>query len=69
MARLHGDGQSGESVVVLCKDVGVGILEKVLDNAGVAVLWSQCYKTFYGRNYVAVGVTQSKSLRNTPLVA
>jgi hypothetical protein len=23
--------------------------------------YGQCYKTFYGRNYVAIGVTQSKS--------
>jgi hypothetical protein len=29
----------------------------------------RCYKTFYGRNYVAIGVTQSKPWRNTPLVA
>jgi hypothetical protein len=29
----------------------------------------QRYKTFYGCNYVAIGVTQSKSKRNMPLVA
>ncbi len=23
--------------------------------------WGRCYKTFYGRNYVAIGVTQSKT--------
>jgi hypothetical protein len=28
----------------------------------------QCYKTLYGRNCVTIGVTQSKSQRNTPLV-
>jgi hypothetical protein len=31
--------------------------------------WGKCYKTFYGRNYVAIGVTQSKASRNMLLVA
>jgi hypothetical protein len=38
---------------------------------GVEVLLAvcgQCYKTVYGRNYIAISVTQSKSKRNTPLV-
>jgi len=30
-------------------------VSRVFDHCG------QCYKTFYGRNYVAIGVTQSKS--------
>ncbi len=29
----------------------------------------QCYKTFYGHKYIAIGITQSKSNRNMPLVA
>ena len=37
MSGLHGNGQSGEAVVVLGEDVCVRILKQVLDDAGVAV--------------------------------
>jgi hypothetical protein len=32
-----------------------------IDQVSTQTDHSQCYKTFYGRNYVAIGVTHSKS--------
>ncbi len=48
-------------IVILRKVVDVGELRDGVAGVVVVGTWSRCYKTFYGRNYVAIGVTQSKS--------
>ena len=37
MPGLHGDGQGGEAVVVLGKDICIRILQQVLDDSGMAM--------------------------------
>jgi hypothetical protein len=59
------DGETREKFIIKERNLGSLVVENVasvwMTLSSNIWWWCRIYKTFYGRNYVAIGVTQSKS--------